>query len=393
MKKILFIVVFLVFISHFFFRVYSYKENYVSRFDPKYWKDRYLNSQWVDPSGCDWDPHINPVTCVWDDAWFAAHPVENYVPGKNEPIGDDGLYAYAGWEYVHGKDPSLLNAEIPPLGKYLIGLSILVFNNQNIFAFISGILFLISFYFLNTKIFKEKVLAFLPVALFSFEPLFYTQLRAPFLDLLYGTFLFLVFYFFLTKKYILSSIFLGCMMATKASVATFAITEGSIFLYLFTTRKINEIKNIVFLSPVAFFVLTLSYLRYFLLGHNIFGFLKVQKWIISFYGMGAKGKFADIFQMIMTGKWSTWFSATIPVTEWQITWPLVFIFSFLCIILIFKYKYIDASFLFVSWIFVYGAFLLLIPVFPRYLLILLPFFYTLLVYVVKRFRSEVFKSS
>ena len=138
MKSKVFILLILFFLLHLSFRIYLYKESYLSRFDPQYWKQRYEKSQWV-------------------------------TFNSKQPIGDDGLYAYAGWEYVHGKNPILNSPQVPPLGKYLIGVSEVVFNNQNIFALIVGLVTLFIFYRYNLILFKDKLYAFIPVFLFIIE--------------------------------------------------------------------------------------------------------------------------------------------------------------------------------------------------------------------------------
>ena len=69
-----------------------------STFDEAYWKNKYEQSQWK-------------------------------LPLSVRTIGDDGLYLYVGYRLVHGNDPTSSNAEMPPLGKYLIGISIVLFGN------------------------------------------------------------------------------------------------------------------------------------------------------------------------------------------------------------------------------------------------------------------------
>lgn len=379
-----FIFILLIFFSFFFYRIYTYRSEYFSKFDQNYWKERYLNSQWFSVLDCASDPHINPKTCIWDDAWYEAYGKENLVNSKNTPkkeiisIGDDGLYAYSGWEYVtNGKDPTLLNAEIPPFGKYLIGLSILIFGNQNIFALFSGILVLFAFFLLNLEITKNKTIASLPVFLFSLEPLFYTQLRAPFLDLLYLSMLIFSFYFLLKKKILFSMIFLGLMMATKASFATFFTVSFAMVIYFSLCRNFQSLKKILFFLPIAVLIFTSTYLRYFFLGHNLREFLGVQKWILLFYYNGAKASFGNAWQMLISGKWETWWGSTIRVDEWQITWPLIFLFSLLSLFLLYKKKKIEKSFIFLIWVFIYLLFLSTLPVFPRYLLLIIPFLYSL----------------
>lgn len=386
-KKRIFSILLVIFFGHLLFRIWLYKDNYVSTFDSVYWTNRYLHSQWVTPVGCSTNPHINPVTCVWDDSWYAKHK-DTYQP-QQESIGDDGLYAYAGWEYVNGKDPTLLNAEMPPFGKYLIGVSILIFRNQNIFALLSGILALSALYLLSRHVIKNTLFALLPVLFFSIEPLFYTQLRAPFLDLFYLALLCFTFYFFLKRKFVFSFVALGLMMATKASIATMGlvmVTEG---VYLLFNRDVSSLKRFIFLSPITILVFLTTYVQYFLLGHTVRQFLGVQKWILTFYASGAKGNIIDIFQMIFVGKWFTWWEKTgAVVNEWQITWPLLFFSFILTSILMLKKRKKDHSLLLHLWVVVYITFLMVVPVFPRYLLAALPFLYILFVKVVFQFISK-----
>src|SRR3989338_3544039 len=147
MKQKIFCILIVFFVLHLIVRVYSFRKNFTTPYNSHYWKERYERSQWI-----------------------------TFM--STEPIGDDGLYAYAGWEYVHGKNPILNSPDVPPLGKYLLGFSILLFDNQNMFALIVGILTLIVFYLHNLILFKKRMHAFLPVLLFSFEPLFFQQIRA-----------------------------------------------------------------------------------------------------------------------------------------------------------------------------------------------------------------------
>lgn len=338
------------------FRVYSYHAEYSSRYDPVYWKGRYLRSQWV-------------------------------VSDSPEPIGDDGLYAYAGWEYVHGRDPATLNAEMPPLGKYLIGLSILAFGNQNIFALLGGLLVLVVFYQLNQLVFKDSFLALLPVAAFSLEPLFWQQLRAPFLDLLYLLFLLLVFYFFLCRRLFLAAVFLGLMAATKASASTFILVGLTIALYLFSRKEWSLLKQCFLLLPISSVSFTLTYFRYFWLGHSLKEFLGVQKWILNFYQIGAKGVFAGVWSMLLMGKWLTWWGESARIAEWWIGWPILTVFSMQYLVFRVVRKKFDQSWIFGLWVLIYLLFLSFIPVWPRYLLLILPFLYNLVVWPLNWLRN------
>lgn len=353
MKKKLFIFLLIIFFLQFIFRIFSYRNEYLSHFDSKYWKSRYEHSQWV-------------------------------VPNSKQSIGDDGLYAYAGWEYINGHDPTTLNAEIPPFGKYLIGLSIILFNNQNIFALLCGIFVLAMLFLLNKFIFKDNYLAFLPVFLFSFEPLFYTQLRAPFIDLLYLGLLLSTFYFFLREQFLISSIFLGLMTAAKASSTTFPLVSAAMLIYLIYMKHYPEIKKFFLYLPVAILVFLLTYIRYFLLGHDLRQFLGVQKWILTFYTNGAKGDPTSAWQILLAGKWPTWWGQTLAVNEWNIFWPLSLIATVYYTSSVLPKHKLYKSMLFAIWIFLYLIFLSFVPVWPRYLLLVLPFMYNLAIWVLSK---------
>jgi len=339
-------------------RVWKYKDGYLIKYNPEYWQQRYLQSQWVNPN-------------------------------SNNTIGDDGLYAYAGWEYLYGRDPTTLNAETPPLGKYLIGLNIKIFSNQAIFGLISGICCLASFYFLNSYLFKDRFWALLPIVFFSFEPLFWQQLRAPFLDLLYLSFLLLTFLFFLKEKWIVSGVFLGLMMATKSSLTSFFLVVLSLGMWLLIKKQL--VKKISWLSilPVSWIILMAVYFRHFLLGGNLISFLKVQKWIWNFYAEGAKAKVGSVWPMIFLGKWPVWWTKEfLKVGEWQITWPILTIFNFQFSIFSLLKRNFDGFFLLVVWGVIYLLFLSFIPVWPRYLLLLLPFMYNNAVWELKSIKKK-----
>ncbi len=348
--------------------IYGYKDEYTTRFDPEYWKMRYEKSQWV-------------------------------VSDSKNSIGDDGLYAYAGWNYITGGDPTLLNAEMPPLGKYLIGVGEVVFGNQNILPLLIGLACLVVFYLLNLKLFASKLIACIPVFLFSFDPLFTAQLRAPYLDTTYLLFLLLTLYFTLQKKYVLVGIFLGCFAATKFPIGSlFLFAPVLAWVYLFDKKNMKKFIASMFLWPTVFI---LSYIMYFIKGGNLYSFLGVQKWILHFYSTGVKAKYGIVYPMILFGKWYTWFGGVQKVSEWTILWPISFIGSMFAIFT-FAAQYVrdrkvkivySGRILIALWVVSYLCFLTITPVFPRYLLLLLPFMYNLTIWFLTRYVFRPYSSS
>ena len=370
-RTLFFLLLVIIFLGNLFFRVFSYQKEYAKHFDSEYWKDRYFASQWV-------------------------------VSNSKNPIGDDGLYAYVGWEYIHGANPTLLNAEIPPLGKYIIGAGEVSFGNQNIAILIIGLLCLLVFYLVNLRLFQDKLIAFIPVLIFSLDPIFYMQLRAPYLDTIYLLFLFLTILFTLQKKYLLTAFFLGCFASVKFPAASvFLVAPVMLWVVIWDQKHIKRFLMNLLLWPAVFI---LSYLQFFLLGGTLHTFLGVQKWIISFYSVGAKASYGIVYPMILFNSWNTWFSGVQKVLEWTFFWPISFIgfifsafplgkISYERVFLHKKKEVVEADVnmvLILFWTLSYMVFLTFTPVFPRYLLLLLPFMYNLTIWFLVRY---VFRQS
>jgi predicted membrane-bound dolichyl-phosphate-mannose-protein mannosyltransferase len=384
MKKYFYGVLLLLFVGHLFFRIYEYRKEFLSSFDPAEWKQRFEYSQWSTKKACENpDPHVNPVTCIWDDNWYAQNKNNMEEANlKKRAIGDDGLYTYVGWEYVHGLDPTTLNAEIPPFGKYFIGVSELVFKNQNIFALLSGLFALAALYFFTLQVNKNYFVSVLTVTLFSLEPLFYTQLRAPFLDTLYLGLLLMTFCFFLKKKYFISCIFLGLMAATKSSLSSFLLVIGAIVLFLLITKRYKELKQYCLVLPTAFITFLLTYIQYFLSGHTVIEFLGVQKWILLFYTNGAHGSLTAPWEMLFTGKFTNWWGERTVVSEWHPGWAILLLIGGFAIFMLIKQKKKSALLLVSIWVVIYTLFLSFVPLWSRYLLLLLPFLYYLNIWAI-----------
>ena len=332
-------------LGNFLWHTYGYRQDIFARFDHAYWEKRYFESQWV-------------------------------VPNSKNSVGDDGLYAYVGYAYMQGKDPTLLNAELPPFGKYLVGLFEMTTGTMGAFSLFFTGLSLVLLYIFTKIVFKSNLLASLTTLLFSFEPLLIEQIRAPYLDTLYLSLFLLTSILFIKQKYLLSGIALGLFMGVKSPFLGVLVLVVYAGVLLVTKQKLVRSGIVLVLTAVVTF--TLTYLRMFLLGKNLIQFLKVQKYIIHFYSTGAKGVTGAIFPMLFMGKWPTWFGPTLNVGEWTIFWLLGLIGTMYAAALFLKTKKkTEGMWLYFLWIGGYLAFLVITPIFPRYLLLLLPFMYNL----------------
>ena len=353
MRKFIFIVLILLIVANLLFRIFSYGPRYGEDLSGEYWEERYLQSQWV-------------------------------VPNSQFPIGDDGLYAYHGWELVKGGDPSIINPEVPPLGKYIIGVFVQVFNNNNIFGIFSVIFALVAYFLLNKQLFNNTLLALVPVTIFSLEPLLFEQLQASFLDAFHLGLLMLTFYFFLRKNYLVAAFLLGCFAVVKFSYLLFFVIAAEIG-FVILQKKYQDLKRVSISYLLLPVVILISYTAFFLHGNTLLDFGRLQKFILTFYSQGAKPPFFGmVFPMIFFKEWHTWWDAgVLTVREWTVLWPLSFLTS------IFTLRYLKAliasPFLLLAvWCCGYLLFLFLTPVWPRYLLLLLPFLYNLSIWVLSQ---------
>lgn len=347
-KTILTVLLLLLGFGNFFFQVWLQRQDIFQKFDSTYWTNRYNASQWV-------------------------------TPASKNPIGDDGLYVYVGYALVHGKDPSLINAELPPFGKYLVGIFEIVTGYVGAFSLTMGFFSLVLFFLFSKELLRSSFLASICTIMLSFESLFMEQIRAPFLDTLYLNLFLLASLFFLRKWYLLSAIAIGLFIGVKSPFLGVCLI-GCCLCYLFIKKNITTMRILTF-TLVPMLVYILSYSRMFFLGHSVLDFLKLQKYILHFYASGAKGVFGAVIPMLVAGKWYTWFGQTLIVQEWTVLWPISFLLGLFGIILVIKErnKYPEMLFI-ILWVLGYLGFLFITPIFPRYLLLLVPFLYNLAIW-------------
>lgn len=346
-QKHIFIVLLAVIVFNFCGNIYVNRENVFKKFDYKSWEDKYNKSQWI-------------------------------VPQSKNEISDDDLYLFVGSKLANGYDPSMVNAEMPPFGKYLIGFFSKITGYIGVYGvFFSAIALFLLFKF-NKIIFKSDLISIIPVFIFSFELLFKEQIGVSLLDAQYLSLLLLTFIFILKEKYLFAGFVAGLFMATKSPFIV-VVLYVTIFTYLFLAKKIKiKVALMPIFSGIAYM---LVYIKYFLLGHSVIEFLKLQKFMIHFYQTGAKGIIGAVFPMIFTGYWFTWFNKDGFIKEWSILWPIIFILSFFVAVkFVNKFKNVDGFSLISIWLIFYIGFLILTPIYSRYLLLVIPFMYNLAIW-------------
>ncbi len=255
-----------------------------------------------------------------------------YVKGRlaTTGIGDDGLYAFAGHYYLNGGDISGVNFENPPLGKYLIGLSILLFKNEFVISLIYGIGILLLSYKLAQLVFNPTVAA-LSVLFLSFSPLYLDQLTSSLLDLPATLFILASVYYFLqayknNKNIYFSSFFLSLAIVTKF------FPSAIFFILIFAYSAYKKSAQFFLKYLVSLLILPVVYIfshaAYFYYHPSIFEFLRYQKWILS-WRSGNPFIIGNILRSIILKKYQSWWDDNLYIdyNNWSILSPIIPLFS------------------------------------------------------------------
>lgn len=221
-------------------------------------------------------------------------------------IGDDGLYAFAGYYYLfqHG-DPSSVNFEHPPLGKYLIGLSILLFKNENVINIIYVVLLSVITFYLSKHILKKTTLSLICVAILTTDPLIRDHLIRSFLDIPFTLFFVIAVYFFLKSLskplfFALSQLFWGITFSVKFFPSFIFVYGYMILVILIRNKKL--LRPFFMTSVIIPVVYLFSHTAYFVYHPSLIEFIQHKKWVFSWWS-SSPILIGNIWKNIFTGRY------------------------------------------------------------------------------------------
>ena len=383
--------IFLIFLGflYFFYTIFINSAFLFKKYDSKQAEKIYSQSQWqqsqnVAPDRARDEWAIQNKYTGWSD-YVSENKNKVDINKMSEKIiasigkkavSDSFLYGYVGYKNVNGTNPSLLNPEHPPLAKYLIGYSIRTFGNEHMIGIGIALVTLLLVAAVSYQIHSSFFLASLALLLTSVFPLFTDQMvHGPQLELYQLFFFLLVVHFllmWLKKKNISycigAGVFFGMLLSTKTVLPFFLLFSA--WLILSFWKQWNVIGTVLGVGVLTFIA---TYYQYFVLGGTLRGFLGVQKYIVTFYGNAhiPLGEFAgNYLRLIFTGSWKFWDSArTVShYSEWNLLWPIIFLLGLSRLKkqwAVYKYSHVLIWF-----IILYNVFIFIIPIFPRYLLLL-----------------------
>lgn len=323
----------------------THKQDFQVKIDERYLSELYKNSQYVNPDSTTW-------------------------------IEDSPLYTFAGLQYVNGSDPSLINFELQPGTKYLFGIFTALCGNPA-FAQLSLYGFTIVLtYFVAVKILGENRLGLLASLLVSLDPLIRSQAHTIYLDLS-QTVCILLFILIAPKK---NSIATGIIISAIALSKSFMI-GGLTFVTYVCWRGLEKrhLKHYIHTAIAAGSMYCIGYTMFFMTGNTLLDLVELHWRILKLYrGYVPEYPKGEIFRIIFTGEWRKWYGdfGLMKVSEWWLLWPAAFVSTLLTTITHRWKKQNAHARLAILFMALYGATISLKLVFPRYLMPLLPLFYT-----------------
>ena len=328
-----------------------------------------------------------------------------YVKKKNPGIiPDQALEAYAAGAFLKGINPILIVHDQPPMGRYILSLSILLFDNPNtvmvLLFFLSGLgVFLIARLTLNNTLFS-----FLPLGIFLNEPLFINKFyNSPLLEPIQLPFIIFTLYFFMqgiirknyVKWFILTSIMLGFVISIRFFILG-AVLVFMMILYFLIKKQFDK-KFVIFLLtlPFTIIILLISYARTIQLGSPILHIFGIQKYIYYYHETQLSLPFS-FWDLFLFNRWHTWWGTRAITSDfqWIIIWPISMILTLAHFLTgVFKKILIsEPEKILIIWIIVYSLFLSLGETSTRYFPPLLPFAYIIatsfLIKIIHKFKGK-----
>lgn len=305
-------------------------------------------------------------------------------------IPDETVFSYASGAYARGVDPILINSEHTPLGKYLIGLFIIIMKNDKFIVIPSALLVLFGVWILGRMTFKDNVAALIPVVFLATEPLFLGQIRtAPLLDIIQLPWILFAIVAFLWEKqhgrFLVTAIMVGLVMATKSIVPAILLVVTFVS-YLGLQRLWKHMAKLLLWLWISGIIFVASYTRTFMSGYTFADFIGFQKWIFLYQQSKLIFPFS-VWRFLLFNEWQAWWGdmRILAADDWRWTWPVSTVLGVMAVgLLAFrKISFKEPIALLTLWFVVMSAFLSLGVVSSRFFLPLFPVSYIVGVWAIR----------
>jgi hypothetical protein len=301
---------------------------------------------------------------------------------------DEYLESFAGGAFLQGMNPILIVHDQPPVGRYVIALSILLFDNENTIPLFLLVVASWGVYLISKQLLKNTLLSLIPLGIFINESIFLHKLTyMPLLEPIQLPFIIFSLYGFIRyikQNYTYRWLFFTVInLGFVISIRYFVLGATLFFAmvgYCMFQKKIRQAALLITSSFVAIVMLLSSYYQTWLSGYSVRQIVGIQKYIFMYH----KSAFVhplSFWDLLLFNRWHTWWgeNAIIQDSEWNILWPLSFAIIVIGLLLSLK-KYIQLSkidLILLFWIIAYCSMLSVGYTSTRYFLPLIPFLYIL----------------
>lgn len=206
-----------------------------------------------------------PNKYVFDEVYHA-FTAKEFLAGHKEA-----------WEWWNTPPPGVAYEWThPPLAKEAMVISMFIFRTQDAWAWrlpgaLLGILSVYLVHLLGLKLLRNPNASLIAAFVFSLDGLNFVQSRTGMNDIYYITFFLISLLLLLNKRFLLSAILLGLALSSKWA----AMYAYLIFIpLLLKDKQYRRISFFIIIPPIIYLI---SYLPFFLMGHNPAQFIQLQQ--------------------------------------------------------------------------------------------------------------------
>lgn len=312
------------------------------------------------------------------ERYFCSQDIPTEPPCTRLFLSDGEIHIAAGYLYITGWDPTKIHFQHPPFVKYLYGLTIILTQNPYYLEILFGILYLCLTYILTLKLFHSSIIAGLTTLLLSFDPLFIFLSADISLELAQACLLLAYLLAVLYKKdnFLLQGIFLGLLASSKFwGAALFMVLALNSFNFI---KKRFKPKIFLLQLLVGFVVFSLTYLKAFINQGGLFNIFFFQLKMLNYWRHHSVTNIPfSSLSLFLAGFYKSWWGNQLVVRAdtWLFLWPIMFFISFVKVIKFLRKKIINNELLINLIPILYLFYLGIQAPFPRYFILILPFFY------------------
>lgn len=253
-----------------------------------------------------------------------------------EMIDDSLTYAFAGYTYIQGEDPTIINFAHPPLVKYVFGLSYILSGSSYVLNLLVLVATLCVFLVLAKRLGLSSVFSTIAMIVFAVSTPLISHVGQTLLDTWLSLFAMIFLTLLLSPK--LSSkkiavgiaITIGVLASSKYLFPFILLYIGVLSFWLFYKKLLRQLLIIL---PVAGLIYLSVYTAFFINNHSLIDFFKFEVFRFNWWSDDTPLGKPYILHTFLNGCVQNWWSETNPTlctpdADWRWWLPILAIAQF-----------------------------------------------------------------